>query len=464
MQSISSSVHDFLAYGVESKVVNKNFISLIYGTNVMSSTRNRKHESGAEKHGKKQRLEAFAQSQKCALDRFVVSVRETPETNVGDGQSHRDDAVEVETPTTEFAENPEANVDQGHNNTGEEERDGDGNGDGDNEANTEPPEANFGDGVDNSFHPDIFDPRTWNALDPKAINILLEKGPKRDLSIEHGPRDKFSRRFSALSYTRVLSNREKCDREWLVYSKELDKVFCFCCKLLKKGTVKGQLANEGFNDWAHLSHRLTENESSREHVANMSSWYDFRLRLEKNQTIDNVAQRELEKEREHWRKVLLRILLIVKFLAEHNIAFRGSNSKLYQDNNGNFLGLVQMLAEFDPVTKEHVDRITAEKIRDHYLGPSIQNELINLLASAIRSAIVGKVKEAKYFSVILDCTPDASHQEQMSLIIWYVDTYSDSVCIKESFLGFLAVNDTTGQGLFDVILEELKSLDLEFLM
>ncbi|KAL5660180.1 hypothetical protein ACJX0J_027305, partial [Zea mays] len=61
---------------------------------------------------------------------------------------------------------------------------------------------------------------------------------------------------------------------------------------------------------------------------------------------------------------------------------------------------------------------------------AIQNELIHLLASAIK---------AKYFSVILDCTPDASHQEQMSLIIRY------------SFLGFLDVNDTTGQGLFDIL-------------
>ncbi|XP_073351679.1 uncharacterized protein [Aegilops tauschii subsp. strangulata] len=110
-------------------------------------------------------------------------------------------------------------------------------------------------------------------------------------------------------------------------------------------------------------------------------------------------------------------------------AFRGSNSKVYQDSNGNFLGLVQMLAEFDPVIKEHVDRITNDKIRDHYLGPSIQNELINLLAVAIRSEIIRKVKEAKYFSVLLDC--------------------------------FLDVNDTTGQGLFDVLKNELKSLDLD---
>ena len=109
-----------------------------------------------------------------------------------------------------------------------------------------------------------------------------------------------------------------------------------------------------------------------------------------------------------------------------------------------------MLAEFDPVIKEHVDRITNDKIRDHYLDPSIQNELINLLAAAIKQKIIEKVKEAKYFSVILDCTPDASHQEQMSLIIRYVDASIDSFCIEESFLGFLDVNDTTGQGVFDV--------------
>ena len=102
-----------------------------------------------------------------------------------------------------------------------------------------------------------------------------------------------------------------------------------------------------------------------------------------------------------------------------------------------------------------------KKICDHCLGPLIQNELISLLTGAIRYVIVGKVKEAKYFSVILDCTPDASHQEQMSLIIRYVDTSSDLVSIEESFLGFLDVDDTTGQGLFDVLQQEVKNLDLD---
>jgi hypothetical protein len=84
-----------------------------------------------------------------------------------------------------------------------------------------------------------------------------------------------------------------------------------------------------------------------------------------------------------------------------------------------------------------------------------------LLATAIRSEILRKVKEAKYFSVLLDCTPDGSHQEQMSLIIRYVDASSSPIIIEESFLGFMDVNDTTGQGLFDVLQDELKNLDLD---
>ena len=193
----------------------------------------------------------------------------------------------------------------------------------------------------------------------------------------------------------------------------------------------------------------------------MATWYELRSRLQKDQTIDKAAQRQLEKEKDHWRKVLFRIVCIVKFLAKHNLAFRGTNSKLYEDSNGNFLGLVEMLAEFDPIIQEHVRRITSEETQAHYLDFKIQNELIHLLASAIKSGIIKKIKSAKYFSVILDCTPDASHQEQMSLIIRYVDSSSSDVRVEESFLGFLDVHDTTGQGLFDVLENELKLLGLD---
>lgn len=82
-----------------------------------------------------------------------------------------------------------------------------------------------------------------------------------------------------------------------------------------------------------------------------------------------------------------------------------------------------MMAEFDPA-------INDDKIHDHCLGPFIQNESIDLLAAPTKLTIVVKVKEAKYFSGPLNCTPDASHREHMPLIMRH------SICLEESSLGF----------------------------
>ena len=71
-----------------------------------SSSRNRKCDSGALKHRRKQKLEIDAQSQRGAHDKFVVkgsqtnSEKKTPDANIDDG--HDDDAVEVEVATTEI--------------------------------------------------------------------------------------------------------------------------------------------------------------------------------------------------------------------------------------------------------------------------------------------------------------------------------------------------------------------------
>ena len=121
-----------------------------------------------------------------------------------------------------------------------------------------------------------------------------------------------------------------------------------------------------------------------------------------------------------------------------------------------------MLSKFDPVLDTHLRKIRTHEIFDHELGKDTHNELVDIMAAAILSEILKRVKATKYYAVILDCTPDISHQEQTSPTIRYVSDGNLALPrVYEHFIKFIQVESCTGKDLYEKLLNTLKVLNLE---
>ena len=262
-------------------------------------------------------------------------------------------------------------------------------------------------------------------------------------------------------FKKTLVNGEKILRSWLVYSEKNNSLFCFCCKLFSKRII--HLTSSGLTDWKHASYLLTSHDNNPEHLNSMKVWKELAVRMKKGETIDNQEMALLEAEKMRWRAVLTRLTAIVQSLAVRNLALRGSTETLFTPSNGNFLKEVELMAQFDPVMKEHLNRVQKSTSgHPSYLSHSIQNELVNLMSSKIISGMVSDIKQAKYFSIILDCTPDISHTEQLSVVIRVVSLTEEKPCIKEHFMGFLEAEESTGLHLASLILKRLEELKVPF--
>jgi hypothetical protein len=72
--------------------------------------------------------------------------------------------------------------------------------------------------------------------------------------------------------------------------------------------------------------------------------------------------------------------------------------------------------------------------------------------------MVAELKQAKYYSTILDSTPDISHVDQLTFVIRYV--LEDGTPV-ERFVGFFPISGHTATEMETFLLEQLEKHDIK---
>ena len=160
------------------------------------------------------------------------------------------------------------------------------------------------------------------------------------------------------------------------------------CEFFNVIGCTSKLGNQGSKDQRNLNTKLKSHEISDEHITNMNALIDLKIRLSKDKTIDKHAKRQINKDKEHGKNVLLRIIIII-------IKTLGKVTQFCVKKMKRSTKKVIEIFMFDRndgrIRSNYIHRIKNDEIYNYYLRHNIQNQLINLLVSEIKTKIIKKL-------------------------------------------------------------------------
>ena len=145
------------------------------------------------------------------------------------------------------------------------------------------------------------------------------------------------------------------------------------------------------------------------------------LSKSKKVSICKDLEEQKESDRKYWYKVLARVLSVIKFLSSRGLAFCVSSESVGSPQNGNFLGILELLAEYDTFLAEPIQkRVNKGKGHVSYFSSTVCEEFIDVIATKVLDIIISEIKQAQYYSVSVDSTPDITNVDQLTIIFRYV--------------------------------------------
>ena len=253
--------------------------------------------------------------------------------------------------------------------------------------------------------------------------------------------------------------------EWLEYSLEMDACFCYPCRMFgAQGSQFGSRPESsftltGFRDWKHATGKngvLNGHARCFSHKQAQAAWGQCKLNHTLGTTLSDClgsSRAEAIQQNRHYLKTIAEVVLLC---AKQDLVLRGHREGPISNNKGNFLEILYVVAKHDPIVQK---KLTKGPRNATYTSGDIQNDMLDIMAEAIRNKITANVTKAGSYSIMADETRDCSKTEQLSIVARYVDV--ESADVHEHFLAFTEADALNAEGLCAYILQTLDTFKLD---
>ncbi|XP_063913276.1 uncharacterized protein LOC135129937 [Zophobas morio] len=184
--------------------------------------------------------------------------------------------------------------------------------------------------------------------------------------------------------------------------------------------------SDGKNDKAHIQAIVKEKTFAKVIIEHS---LDNQLRISHEQHNQEVRKN---------REILKRLIDVVCFLGEHELAFRDHIESESSSNKGNYVDLLNLLAKYDEPLKFHLDNSKVFKGTSNL----IQNDLIASRGEVALKRIKTEIKDASFVAIMVDETTDIANET------------------KERFLGFVNISlERTASSLYNLVQKTIEELE-----
>ncbi|XP_050141168.1 uncharacterized protein LOC126617173 [Malus sylvestris] len=176
--------------------------------------------------------------------------------------------------------------------------------------------------------------------------------------------------------------------------------------------------------------------------------------MTQKQHIETFVIKQTDEARINYYTLLRGALDCTRWLLQQGLPFCGHDESFKSSNRGNYLELMQFLADHNDKVRKVVFENAPKNLK--YTSSDIQKDLVRACAIETIGAIT-KDMEGTFFSLLVDGSRDSSTKEQMAVVLRYVNKEGEVI---ERFLGVQHVSSTTSSSLEEAIERLFASTNL----